>query len=353
MARALRLAERGLYTTTPNPRVGCVIVRDGRVVGEGWHARAGSPHAEVIALRQAGAAARGATVYVSLEPCSHYGRTPPCAHALIDAGVARVVAAVRDPNPQVAGRGIELLTLAGIRAEVGLLEQEARELNIGFFSRMTRGRPWVRIKTAASLDGKTALENGASKWITGEAARADVHRWRARACAILTGVGTVCADDPRMNVRGIDTPRQPIKVVVDSRLATPPSARILAGGALIACAQAEHARRCELKAVGAEVIELPDANGRVDLERLLTELGRRGVNEVHVEAGATLNGALLAGGWVDEWLAYVAPTVLGHRARGLFELPALADMSARRDFVLHELKHLGEDLRLLLRPQPV
>jgi diaminohydroxyphosphoribosylaminopyrimidine deaminase/5-amino-6-(5-phosphoribosylamino)uracil reductase len=353
MARALRLAERGLYTTTPNPRVGCVIVRDGRVVGEGWHARAGSPHAEVIALRQAGAAARGATVYVSLEPCSHYGRTPPCAHALIDAGVARVVAAVRDPNPQVAGRGIELLTLAGIRAEVGLLEQEARELNIGFFSRMTRGRPWVRIKTAASLDGKTALENGASKWITGEAARADVHRWRARACAILTGVGTVRADDPRMNARGIDTPRQPIKVVVDSRLATPPSARILAGGALIACAQAEHARRCELKAVGAEVIELPDANGRVDLERLLTELGRRGVNEVHVEAGATLNGALLAGGWVDEWLAYVAPTVLGHRARGLFELPALADMSARRDFVLHELKHLGEDLRLLLRPQPV
>jgi len=353
MARALRLAERGLYTTTPNPRVGCVIVRDGRVVGEGWHARAGSPHAEVIALRQAGAAARGATVYVSLEPCSHYGRTPPCAHALIDAGVARVVAAVRDPNPQVAGRGIELLTLAGIRAEVGLLEQEARELNIGFFSRMTRGRPWVRIKTAASLDGKTALENGASKWITGEAARADVHRWRARACAILTGVGTVRADDPRMNARGIDTPRQPIKVVVDSRLATPPSARILAGGALIACAQAEHARRCELKAVGAEVIELPDANGRVDLDRLLTELGRRGVNEVHVEAGATLNGALLAGGWVDEWLAYVAPTVLGHRARGLFELPALADMSARRDFVLHELKHLGEDLRLLLRPQPV
>ncbi len=351
MARALRLAERGLYTTTPNPRVGCVIVRDGRVVGEGWHARAGSPHAEVIALRQAGAAARGATVYVSLEPCSHYGRTPPCAHALIDAGVARVVAAVRDPNPQVAGRGIELLTLAGIRAEVGLLEREARELNIGFFSRMTRGRPWVRVKTAASLDGKTALENGASKWITGEAARADVHRWRARACAILTGVGTVCADDPRMNVRTIDTPRQPLKVVVDSRLATPPSARILAGGALIACAQAEHARRCALEAAGAEVIEVPDANGRVDLEQLMTELGRRGVNEVHVEAGATLNGALLAGGWVDEWLAYVAPTVLGHRARGLFDLPPLADMSARRDFVLHDVRHLGNDLRLLLRPK--
>ncbi len=210
MARALRLAARGLFTTTPNPRVGCVIVKDGQVVGEGWHARAGEPHAEIHALRAAGTRARGATVYVSLEPCSHHGRTPPCAHALIDAGVARVVAAMRDPNPQVAGRGIELLTLAGIRAEVGLLEEAARELNVGFISRMTRGRPWVRVKTASSLDGKTALLNGQSQWITGEAARRDVHRWRARACAVLTGVGTVLADDPQMNVRAVDTPRQPL-----------------------------------------------------------------------------------------------------------------------------------------------
>ena len=351
MARALRLAERGLYTTTANPRVGCVIVRDGQVVGEGWHQRAGEPHAEVHALRQAGDAARGATVYVTLEPCSHHGRTPPCAHALIDAGVGRVVAAMRDPYPQVAGRGIELLTLAGIDAELGLLEAEARELNIGFVSRMTRGRPWVRLKTAASLDGKTALLDGESKWITGEAARADVHRLRARACAVLTGVGTVLKDDPQMNVRGIDTPRQPLRVVVDSRLATPSTARILAGGALIVGALDDAHRRAMLEAAGAEVILLPGADGRVDLDALIQTLAGRGVNELHVEAGATLNGALLAGGWVDEWLAYIAPVVLGHQARGLFDLPALTDMAGRHDFELRDLRQLGGDLRLTLRPR--
>lgn len=351
MARALRLAERGLYSTSPNPRVGCVIVRDGQVVGEGWHQRAGEPHAEIHALRQAGEAARGATVYVTLEPCSHHGRTPPCANALIDAGVGRVVAAMRDPNPQVAGRGIELLTLAGIRAEVGLLEEAARELNIGFVSRMTRGRPWVRLKTAASLDGKTALQNGQSKWITGEAARADVQRWRARACALLTGVGTVLMDDPRMNVRGIATPRQPLKVVLDSRLATPPTARILAGGALIVGAVDDEYRRSGLEAAGAEVILLPGVNGRVDLGALMQTLAGRGVNELHVEAGATLNGALLSGDWVDEWLAYIAPVALGHQARGLFDLPALTDMAARRVFTLHDLRQIGPDLRLTLRPR--
>lgn len=350
MARALRLAEKGLNTTTPNPRVGCVIVRDGQVVGEGWHQRAGEPHAEILALRQAGEAARGATVYVSLEPCSHHGRTPPCVDALIDAGVSRVVAAMRDPNPQVCGRGIERLILAGIRTEVGLLEAEARELNLGFIQRMTCGRPWVRLKTAASLDGKTALESGASKWITGEAARADVHRWRARACAILTGVGTVLADDPQMNVRGLITPRQPLKVVLDSRLATPPTARILAGGALIVAAVDDARRRAALEAAGAEVLLLPGEDGRVDLARTLQVLAQRGVNELHVEAGATLNGALLAGGWVDEWLAYCAPVVLGHKARGLFDL-ALTDMAARHRFVLHDLCRLGADLRLRLRPQ--
>lgn len=355
MARALRLAERGLYTTTPNPRVGCVIVRDGRVLGEGWHRKAGEPHAEIAALRAAGKAGtdvRGSTVYVSLEPCSHHGRTPPCANALIDAGVARVVAAMRDPNPQVAGRGIELLTLAGIQAQVGLLEAQAQELNLGFVSRMTRGRPWLRLKTAASLDGKTALLNGESKWITGAAARADVHRWRARACAILTGVGTVKADDPRMNVRGMQTDRQPLKVILDSRLATPPGARILDGGALIACAAADPERRATLEAAGAEVLSLPGADGRVDLAGMLAELARRGVNELHAEAGATLNGALLAGGLVDEWLAYFAPLVMGHEARGLFGLPALADMAGRRGFAVHHLARVGDDLRLLLRPVP-
>lgn len=350
MARALRLAERGLFTTTPNPRVGCVIVREGRIVGEGWHARAGGPHAEVIALNQAGEAARGATVYVTLEPCSHHGRTPPCANALIDAGVGRVVAAMRDPYPQVAGRGIELLTLAGIPTQVGLLQAEAEELNLGFISRVTRGRPWVRLKTAASLDGKTALLDGASKWITGEAARADVHRWRARACAILTGVGTVLADDPQMSVRGIDTPRQPLKVVLDSRLSTPPTARILAGGALIVAAVDEAKRRAALEAAGAEVALLPGSDGRVDLGALLQMLARRGVNELHVEAGATLNGALLAGGWVDEWLAYFAPVALGHQAHGLFDMPALADMSGRMRFQLQDVRCLGRDLRLTLRP---
>lgn len=352
MARALRLAARGLYTTTPNPRVGCVIVQDGQVVGEGWHARAGEAHAEVHALRAAGARARGATVYVSLEPCSHYGRTPPCAHALIDAGVARVVAAMRDPNPQVAGRGIELLTLAGIRTEVGLLEEAARELNIGFVSRMTRGRPWVRIKTAASLDGKTALLNGQSQWITGEAARRDVHRWRARACAVLTGVGTVLVDDPQLNVRGLNTSRQPLKVVLDSRLRTPPTARILQDGkTLIVCQQAQPERLEPLLAAGASVLELPGPGGRPDLGRLMDALAQRGVNELHVEAGATLNGALLAAGLVDEWLAYIAPVTLGHQARGLFDLPALTDMGARQGWRLREVQHVGADLRLRLRPQ--
>jgi diaminohydroxyphosphoribosylaminopyrimidine deaminase/5-amino-6-(5-phosphoribosylamino)uracil reductase len=346
--------------------VGCVIVRNGRVVGEGWHQRAGEPHAEVLALRAAGMAARGATVYVSLEPCSHHGRTPPCAEALIDAGVARVVAAMRDPNPQVAGRGVELLTLAGIQAQVGLLEAPAQELNLGFVSRMTRGRPWLRLKTAASLDGKTALENGESKWITGAAARADVHRWRARACAILTGVGTVRADDPQMNVRDLDTPRQPLKVILDSRLATPPTARILpfpasGGGAggeghnpsgpvLIACAQDDPERRAALEAAGAEILRLPGADGRVDLAALLADLARRGVNELHAEAGATLNGALLQAGLVDEWLAYFAPLVLGHAARGLFNLPALTEIAGRRGFRIHDLARVGDDFRLLLRP---
>ena len=346
MARALRLAERGLFTTTPNPRVGCILVKDGQVVGEGWHARAGEAHAEVHALRAAGERARGATAYVNLEPCSHHGRTPPCANALIDAGIARVVAAMRDPNPQVSGGGMSLLTLAGIQAEVGLLETEARELNIGFIARMARGRPWLRVKTASSLDGKTALLNGESKWITGAAARADVQAWRARACAILTGVGTVLADDPRMNVRGVETPRQPLKIIVDSHLNTPPAAQILHGGALIACAVDDPGRRAALEAASAQVLCIPGPKGRVGLAALIGELGRRGLNEIHVEAGATLNGALLDAGLVDEWIAYLAPLVLGDAARGVFALPPLTDMANRLPFQLLDSRQIGGDLRL-------
>lgn len=350
MARALRLAERGLYSTTPNPRVGCVIVRDGEVVGEGWHARAGEPHAEVHALRAADARARGATAYVTLEPCSHHGRTPPCANALIDAGVSRVVAAMRDPNPQVSGGGLALLTLAGIQVEIGLLEAEARELNIGFIARMTRGRPWLRVKTASSLDGKTALLNGESKWITGPAARADVQAWRARACAVLTGVGTVLADDPRMNVRDLDLPRQPLKIIVDSHLNTPPTAQILRGGALIVCAEDDAGKRAALEAAGAEVLCIPGPQGRVGLAALCGALGLRGLNEIHVEAGATLNGALLDAGLVDEWVAYLAPLVMGDAARGVFALPPLTEMAGRLPFNLLDSRQVGGDLRLTLRP---
>jgi len=348
MARALQLAARGLFTTTPNPRVGCVIVKDGRVVGEGWHERAGSPHAEIHALKAAGEAARGATVYVTLEPCSHHGRTPPCAEALVNAGVARVVAAMRDPNPLVAGSGIDMLTLAGIAAETGLMEAGARALNPGFISRMTRQRPWLRLKTASTLDGKTALANGASQWITGEAARADVQALRARACAILTGSGTVRADNPRMNVRDLDIGRQPLRVIVDSGLRTPADAAVLP--ALVACHHADPAARAALEAAGAEVIELPGAEGRVDLAALLAVLAQRGVNELHVEAGAALNGALLAAGLVDEWVAYLAPMAVGDTARGLFAQPPLASLADAARFRLTDVRQLGSDLRLTLLP---
>lgn len=353
MARALQLAQRGLFTTMPNPRVGCVLVKDGVVVGEGWHARVGDHHAEIHALRAAGAHARGATAFVTLEPCSHHGRTPPCANALIDAGVLRVVAAMRDPNPQVAGRGIELLLAAGIRAEVGLMAAAAQDLNPGFISRMTRGRPWVRLKTASSLDGKTALANGVSQWITGPAARADVQVLRARACAVLTGIGTVLADDPQMTVRDFDHGRQPVRVVVDSHLRTPPTARILSGdGAwVVHTREADRLRRDALLNAGALTLVLSGAEGRVDLAVLLQELGSRGINELHVEAGATLNGALLAAGLVDEWVAYLAPKVMGIPARGLFALPEYTQMTKAHDFRLTDVRQLGDDVRLTLRPQ--
>jgi diaminohydroxyphosphoribosylaminopyrimidine deaminase/5-amino-6-(5-phosphoribosylamino)uracil reductase len=352
MAHALRLAEKGLNTTTPNPRVGCVLVKDGQIVGEGWHERAGEPHAEIHALRGAGAKAEGATAYVTLEPCSHHGRTPPCAAALIDAKVGRVVAAMGDPNPLVAGNGLSMLELAGIPTACGLMEQEARRLNAGFISRMSRGRPWLRVKIAASLDGKTALNNGKSQWITGPAARRDVQALRARSCAMLTGAGTVLADDPQLTVREVETPRQPLRVVVDSRLQTPPGAKILpGGGTLIAAMAGADSRKAEhLRAAGAEVLELPERDGHVDLAALLAELGRRGINEVTVEAGARLNGALLKAGLVDEIVLYLAPILMGDKARGLFDLPELAEMAGKRPLHVLDTRQVGQDLRLILVP---
>ena len=350
MTRALELAQRGLYTTTPNPRVGCVIVRDGEIAGEGWHVCTGEPHAEINALRAAGDRARGATVYLTLEPCAHHGRTPPCCDALISARVARVVSAMQDPNPLVAGRGHAALAAAGIRAESGLLEAEARELNVGFFARMTRGRPWVRMKLAASLDGKTALLNGKSQWITGTEARRDGHHWRARACAVLTGIGTVKDDDPQLTVRDVETSRQPLRVVVDSRLETPPAAKILAGGGtLIAAAVSDETRRQALQDKGAEVITLPNPAGKVELGALLRVLGERGINEVHVEAGFKLNGSLLREGFVDELLVYLASSIIGDRARGMFDLPAIEDLAARRALEIRDVQRIGGDIRVMAR----
>jgi diaminohydroxyphosphoribosylaminopyrimidine deaminase/5-amino-6-(5-phosphoribosylamino)uracil reductase len=351
MARALRLAERGLYTTSPNPRVGCVIVRDGIVLGEGYTQPAGQNHAEVEALaavRANGVDVRGATAYVSLEPCSHFGRTPPCADTLIAAGVSRVVAAMQDPNPLVAGQGLQKLRLAGIEVECGLMEAAARKLNMGFVLRMTRGTPWVRSKIAASLDGHTALANGSSKWITGEAARRDVQHWRARSCAVLTGIGTVLADDPQLNVRGIKTGRQPLRVVLDSELRISPGAKILQNGqTLIYTASADAAKRQALKTGGAEVITLADAAGKVDLSGVLLDLGKRGMNEVLVESGRILNGALLKAGLVDELVLYLAPQLLGDAARGLADLGELTQLQQGVGLEWQDVRQVGGDLRIV------
>ena len=349
MARALALAERGLFTTTPNPRVGCVIAADGAVIGEGWHERAGQPHAEVNALadaRASGRDPRGATLYVTLEPCNHQGRTPACTDAVIAAGLGRVVAAMADPNPE-AGNGAARLRAAGITVNLGLLENDAREQNIGFVSRMTRGRPWVRMKAAASLDGRTALVSGESQWITGEAARADGHRWRARACAILTGIGTVRQDDPQLSVRAVATPRQPRRIVIDRHAQTPPNARLIAGDRTLIVTAGE---RKPLWPANVEVLVLPDAERRVDLAAVMRALGERGINELHVEAGGKLNGALLAAGMVDELLLYLAPCLLGDPARGVAEFPAgLARLSDRVALALHDVTRVGDDLRVMAR----
>ncbi len=353
MARALELARKGLWTTDPTPRVGCVLADRARVVGEGWHERAGGPHAEVMALAAAGSAARGATAYVTLEPCSHQGRTPPCADALVAAGIGRVVYAMRDPNPRVDGGGVARLAAAGIVVEGGLLERESRELNPGFISRMTRGRPWVTVKLAASLDGATALPGGESRWITGEAAREDVQRLRARSSAVMTGSGTVLADDPRLDVRLPGATRQPLRVVLDSRLRTPPGARILSppGQALILCSEADPIRASALRAAGAEVATVAASEGGVDLAAALALLAGRGINELLAECGAGLAGALLAAGLVDELQLYIAPTLLGRDGRPLVDLAAPASMAERMEFSIVGREDVGDDLLLRLRPR--
>ena len=360
MARALELAELGLYSTAPNPRVGCVVVRDQQIRGEGWHRLAGEPHAEVIALAQAGGQARGATVYVTLEPCSHFGRTPPCVDTLIEARVARVVAAMEDPNPRVNGRGLDRLRAAGIDVRCGLLQQEAAELNVGFVSRMARGLPWLRLKTAASLDGDTALPDGTSQWITSEPARADGHAWRARACALLTGIGTVRDDDPQLNVRLVDTPRQPLKVLVDSQLQVPAGARLLSSGrVLIVCALPGNGavagqmleRMRELRERGCEVLSLSNPAGKVDLPALIRELAQRGINELHVEAGSKLNGSLIREGCVDELLVYLAPSLLGD-ARRMFDLVPPVTLEGRQRLRFVDTVMVGEDLRVRARFVP-
>ena len=350
MFRALALAARALYSTSPNPRVGCVIVKNGEAVGEGWHEAAGLPHAEVNALRQAGERARGATAYVTLEPCNHHGRTPPCTEALIAAGVARVVAAMRDPNPLVAGQGFARLVQAGIAVEHGLLEGEAQDLNVGFVSRMTRNRPWVRMKIAASLDGRTALANGQSQWITAQAARDDGHHWRARACALLTGIGTLKEDDPQLNVRAVETPRQPLKVLIDSRLEASPNAKLFQSGQTLVFAGGEHPERARaIQARGAEIVLLPNANGKVELPDMLAELARRGINELHVEAGSKLNGSMLREGCVDELLLYLAPMVIGDAGQGMFHLPGLEELAKAQRLSIAEVATVGDDVRIRAR----
>jgi diaminohydroxyphosphoribosylaminopyrimidine deaminase/5-amino-6-(5-phosphoribosylamino)uracil reductase len=346
MRRALSLAERGLFTTQPNPRVGCVIAHGETVVGEGWHERAGEPHAEVHALRDAGERAKGATAYVTLEPCAHRGRTPPCADALVEAGVARVVAAVRDPNPRVADGGFAKLRNAGIEVAIGLCEAEARAINEGFLSRMERGRPWLRLKIAASLDGRTALASGESKWITSEAAREDAQRWRARSSAIMTGIGTVLADDPRLTVRIGEPHVAPLRVVLDANLRTPADSHVLDGTAPTLVAHAEDASAND--ALFARVERDPfDANdGKLDLAAVLAALAVREVNELQVEAGPILSGALLAGGFVDEILLYVAPVLLGDTARPLANLPPLASLANAAKLTRVDEAIIGPDLRL-------
>ncbi|HEY9051263.1 MAG TPA: bifunctional diaminohydroxyphosphoribosylaminopyrimidine deaminase/5-amino-6-(5-phosphoribosylamino)uracil reductase RibD [Gammaproteobacteria bacterium] len=357
MATAIQLARKGLYTTDPNPRVGCVLVNSGRVVGEGWHERAGGPHAEIHALQQAGEAAEGATAYVTLEPCSHHGKTPPCADALIKAGVVRVVAAMQDPNPAVSGAGLKKLAQAGIEVEAGLLEAQARELNPGFIKRMTQGLPWVRIKLAMSLDGRTAMASGESQWITTTAAREDVHRWRARSSAIMTGINTVMEDNPSLNMRltqeqlGIDGEiRQPLRVIVDSHLRCSGDAHLFSlPGKTVILTTSDRASECDSATV--EVIRLPEDDRRVDLRAAMQWLAAQEINEVHVEAGSVLCGSLLEADLVDELIIYMAPHIMGDGARGLFHLPEISQMNQRIGLEIQDIRAVGRDWRIRATPK--
>lgn len=357
MNKALEQAAQALFLSSPNPRVGCVIVdASDRIIGQGFTQQAGGPHAEVMALRDAaskGNDVRGATAYVTLEPCSHHGRTGPCCDALIAAGIGKVVGALTDPNPQVAGQGFERLRAAGVEVEIGPGGAESRELNIGFFSRMIRGTPWVRMKAASSLDGVTALHNGQSQWITSAAARADGHAWRARACTILTGIGTVLEDNPRLNVRDVDTPRQPRIAVVDSKLDIPLDAHVLKApnGCLIYTCSTNQSKIEQLQALGATVIGMPNAAGKVDLAAMLRDLAQRGTNELHVEAGFKLNGSLIREGLVDELLFYQAPKLLGTRAMGIANFGPLDSLDQGLPLVFHDIARLGPDLRIVARVQ--
>ncbi|NOU20247.1 MAG: bifunctional diaminohydroxyphosphoribosylaminopyrimidine deaminase/5-amino-6-(5-phosphoribosylamino)uracil reductase RibD [Methyloglobulus sp.] len=367
MARALYLARLGLYTTDPNPRVGCVLVKDGRVIGEGWHKRAGLAHAEVEALSDAANVTEdtaGATAYVTLEPCSHYGRTSPCCETLVKAGIKRVVAAMQDPNPKVAGQGFAYLKAAGIEVSCGVLEADALALNRGFIMRMTKGRPFVRSKLAMSLDGRTAMASGESQWITSPEARADVHRLRAESSAILTGINTVLADDPSLTARIDKEVVQPIRVVLDSTLQMPLTALMLTlpGRTLILTCNQTTAVRPEpveghkeklqkLQDAGAEVYQLPGKQGRLDLTEVMKFLAAQEINEVLVEAGALMNGALLTENLVDEWIIYVAPSVLGDKGRGLFSLPGLQKLADKKQMKFQDVRQLGQDLKLTLTPR--
>ncbi|MET0292746.1 MAG: bifunctional diaminohydroxyphosphoribosylaminopyrimidine deaminase/5-amino-6-(5-phosphoribosylamino)uracil reductase RibD [Steroidobacteraceae bacterium] len=352
MSRALMLAERGLYGTDPNPRVGCVLVRDGVVVGEGFHALAGGPHAETLALQAAGERARGATAYVSLEPCDHHGRTPPCTLALIEAGITRVVYALRDPDPRVCGNGEERLRAAGLDVRSGLMAEASAELNVGFVSRLQKGRPFVRVKLAMSLDGRTALANGESRWITSNVARKDAQRFRARSSAVLTGVGTILADDPALNVRIPESDRQPWRIVLDSRLRTPSDSRVInrEGRVLIFGAHEDAARRRSLEAQGAAVEIVPGDDRGLDLRAVLERLAALQMNEIWVEAGAVLAGRFVEEGLVDELIVYTAPSLLGSGARPLMALPEPASLESRLQFEYTDFRLIGPDLRLTARP---
>lgn len=350
MSRALALAARGLYTTTPNPRVGCVIVNRDSIVGEGWHVTSGAEHAEVIALKKAGARAAGGTLYVTLEPCSHYGKTPPCVEGIVQAGISRVVFGAKDPNPLVDGRGLEHLRANGISVVGDRCSRESEELNLGFFKRMRSGRPWVRVKVAAGLDGKTALENGKSQWITSEESRVDAHKWRAQSCAVLTGVGTVVEDDPRLTVRHIETSRQPDKVIVDSQLRSPIGANLFkTAGVTLATAVSNQERLDQFLAKGVNVLTLPDSDGRVDLDTLLLKLADQQVNEVLVEAGINLHSALLHRNLIDEMIIYYAPKFLGAQGRGMFFLDNLESMDKVIEQSIVDITSIGKDFRVTVR----